>query len=429
MNEQNFASFIKILSGGIIVLLLGGLAGWYFYLHSQVQKTAAVSTGRNLGTAAPTFGAPTGSTQANQALATKSSNSNQQIAGTANYASSTLWEVDKAPVAGMGFVDTLTDEYIYYIERANGYVFSAHPSAHSVLRLTDTLTPKVYNVQFANDGSFVQQALDNGGNVTTFLGSLSASSSVGQSSSTSATRNSSQFRSVDGVFLTPNIRSIAINPTTRSLFYLLGNAHGGVDGFSMQWDGTKKKQVFTSLVGSWNTNVLDDGTIILLESPADGMVGFAYSLKGSGILTPIVRNVPGLTILPKSSSSLVLYGASTGGGLSLFDIATGTPSAIPLATVADKCVWLSGSSEIAYCAVPNTTVSGNFLNGWYKGTVQTSDDWWQIDVATGAIKRVYSPSADNVSIDVENPIIDASGNYITFLNAVDQSLWVLHVSQ
>jgi hypothetical protein len=431
MKNSTLSSFTRIVGGGTAILLLGALAGWYFYLHSQSQQTATVAAGRDLGGATPSFGQPTGSTQANQALATQSFNTNTQGTNSSGSASSTLWEVDPAAVAGMGFVDTPTDEYVYYMERANGYVFSAHPSAHTVTRLTNTLTPKVYQVQFANDGSFVERAIDSGGNVTTFLGGLSASVSTSSTSSANSSSDSQtgSFQSVIGTFLTPNIKSIVLNPSTRAVFYLIADPLGGVDGISMQWNGTKKSNVFTSLIGSWNPKMLDNGTIVLLESPADGMLGYAYTLSSNGSLTPLVRNIPGLTILPKPSSSLLLYGASSLNHLSLFGVATGTPQSIPLTTIADKCVWLPGKSEIAYCAVPNGSPTGNFLDDWYKGILHTSDDWWEIDLSTGASQRVYSPSADNISVDVENPMIDASGNYITFINAIDQSLWVMRVAQ
>ena len=32
-------------------------------------------------------------------------------------------------------------------------------------------------------------------------------------------------------------------------------------------------------------------------------------------------------------------------------------------------------------AVPNGTVPQDFLDNWYKGTVDTSDDWWEIDLS------------------------------------------------
>ena len=418
-----------------MVLMLGALAGWYFYLHSQESNAAAVNTARGLGTAAPTFEGAAGSTQANQAIAT-------QAFGTNSYSppgtsTSQLWEADKAAVAGMGFVTTETDEHLYYVERANGYVFAAHPSDHTVARLTDTLMPKIYAALFADDGSVIERSIDSAGNVTTFLGAVTTSGSASSSASTNVARALAAQASttagapgrLSGSYLGPGIQAIAIDPATRALFYLVADPHGGVDGITMQWDGSKKKQLFTSTVGSWQPSMLRDGTMSILESPADGIPGYAYSVSAAGALTPLVRDVAGLTLLSKTSSALLLYGQSSGAGLSLFGLATSTPELLPLVTVADKCVWLPGPSEVAYCAVPATAPGANFLDTWYRGEVNTSDDWWEVDLSNDTAKRIYSPSADNVSLDVENPIIDASGNYIAFENATDQSLWVLHVAQ
>jgi hypothetical protein len=434
MKNFKIPTVVRLIIGGILVLLLGGLAGWYYYLHSQEQTTAANTAASGLGGATPSFNGTTGSTQADQAIATQSFGTGAVTSsGSSGTSTQELWEADKAAVAGMGFVTTQTDEHLYYVERANGYVFSAHPSSASTERLTDTLMPKIYQALFAGDGSVIERSIDQGGNVTTFLGTISTSTAIASSSS-NVSRAIAQEASVTpaalvGSYLAPDIQEIAMDPLTRELFYLVVDPKGGIDGITQLWDGTKKSHVFTSIVGSWRPMIGNDGVLSLLESPADGMPGYAYKVSTSGVLTPLVRNVPGLTVLSKASSALLLYGSSSGVSLSLFASATGTPRLLPLATVADKCVWLPGSSEIAYCAVPTALAPANFLDAWYKGSAHTSDDWWAIDLSLGTAKRIYSPSADNVSLDVEDPTIDASGNYIAFINATDQSLWVLHVAQ
>ncbi len=429
---------VRLIIGGLIVLMLGGLFGWYFYLHSQEAATNATDAARGLGVPAPSFEGSSGSTQADQSIATQGfgTGAESSLAATS---SSELWEVDRTPVAGMGFVTTETDEYLYYVERGNGYVFEAHPSNETVARLTDTLLPKIYEAQFADDGSVIERSIDQSGEVTTFLGVISTSTDASSSvASTNAGRATAQTDagstsgmpgSLIGTYLPPGIQAIALDRVSREIFYLEADPRGGVDGITEAWNGSKKSQVFSSIVGSWRPSILDDGTIVLLESPADGMPGYAYTLGASGALKPLVRDVPGLTVLPKASSSFVLYGSSSESGLALFADATGTPELLSVATVADKCVWLPGNSEIAYCAVPNGTVPRDFLDNWYRGTANTSDDWWEIDLSLGTAQRIYSPSVDNVSLDVEDPTIDASGNYIAFINASDQSLWVLRVAQ
>jgi hypothetical protein len=424
---MNISTSLRIVLGGIIVLILGGLAGWYFYLHMQESTITSTDAAAGLNTPAPSFGGTSGSTQSNQAIATQAfGSSNVTSAGTS---SSALWEVDPAAVAGMGFVTSESSEYLYYVERGNGYVFAGHPSDETSVRLTDTLMPKIYQALFADDGSVIERSIDSSGNVTTFLGTISTSTASSSTPMGSTTSSPSAPAALTGVYLPAGIRSVAINRSTKALFYLTADPKGGVDGTSVAWNGTKQKQIFSSAIGSWRPSILDDGTIVLLESPADGVPGYAYTLSAAGTLSPLVRNIAGLTILPKTSSPLLLYGSSAGSTLSLYGVASSSPQLLSIATVADKCVWLPGPSEVAYCAVPTSQTANDFLDTWYQGATHTSDDWWEIDLSNGSATRIYSPSANNVSLDVEDPTIDPSGNYIAFINANNQSLWVLRVAQ
>ena len=145
---------------------------------------------------------------------------------------------------------------------------------------------------------------------------------------------------------------------------------------------------------------------------------------------PILRAVPGLTILPKESSSALLWGRSVAGALTLFArvSASATAIEIPLRTIADKCVWSPSATATAYCAVPQGVVSQNFLDEWYRGAAHSSDSIWRVDVGAGSAELVYTPDT-GVVIDVMSPVIDRGGNYISFINATDRSLWLLRLSQ
>lgn len=420
-------AYTYLILGGFIVLVLGGLTGWYFYLHTQNQAIETESAASGANSAAPSFGQPTGSTQTNQAIATQSYDQNQANASAAS--SSALWEIDRAPVAGMGFVITGQTEDIYYVERANGYIFDAQPDERSITRLTDTLMPKIYRAEIARNGSLLEQSIDAGGDIATFLGIIASSTNDTGTTSLNNSNMSHPLLSVTGNYIDPNIRALAFDPSTRAIFYTLDDADGGVDGFSMQWGSAKKKQVFTSPLRSWIPMLTSNDTIVLTLAPADGVPGFAYSLRSDGTLNPLVRNIPGLTFLPYGSGSSYIFGASSGSGLVLNAAATSSTYTLSIATTADKCVWMPGESLIAYCAVPNSAVTGDYLDARAKGFDHTSDDWWRVDLMAGQATRIYSPSADNASIDVEHPIIDPSGTYIIFRNATDQSLWLLRVAQ
>lgn len=422
---ENTRSIFTYISIAIIVLALGGLAGWYFFLSNKSNSTNATDTARGLGTATPSFEGTTGSNESNTLAANSWTGTGD---GTANVSSNQLWEVEKTPVAGFGFVTVGTTstsvlQHLYYTERSNGYIESADLTTRSSVRITNDLHPKVYEALFTTDGSVIQRAINDTGAISTFAGTVKTTVASGTTSV-----------ALDGFFFPQNIFELSVNPIAKTVFFLThagtpGNT--GSVGITTQWDGSKQKQIFSSLVGSWHSQFLPDGRIILTESPSDNLAGYAYQLNSDGTLTDIERNIPGLTVSLDPSSKALIYGQSSQGTLSTYvqtaPNATTTP--LSIATIADKCVWLPGKGETAYCAVPKSLATSTFLNDWYRGAVHTSDVWWQINAITGEVSQVYSPSSsDGVALDVQNPQMDSTGTYIAFTNANDESLWVLKIT-
>lgn len=418
---QKFTKILSYIAIGIFVLGLGGLAGWYFFTSQKGTSAKGTTSGFGAGNPTPTFQGSTGSTQANILATTNWTNGGNSGS---SVASTQLWEVDTTPVAGFGFVANGTSTpLLYYTERANGYVESTNLSTRSSVRVTKDLRPKIYTALFSNDGSVVLRSISDKGVITTSAGTIKT-----------ITTASSTNTSLDVASFPDNITGVAVNPATRSIFYLAyaNTTNGGTVGITAQWDGTKQKQVFSSLVNSWRPLYLSDGRIFLTESAADDLPGYAFQLNTDGSLTDIIRGVPGLTISPDPSSKAFIYGQSAAGELSLFvqTAPNATSSPLALATIADKCVWAPGKSETVYCAVPKFIDTKTFINDWYRGQTHTNDIWWQINAVTGGISQVYSPSAsDGVTLDVENPQIDSTGTYIAFTNAADESLWVLKITK
>ena len=403
----------------VIVVILGGFVGWYFFLHVPQTNTEAIDTARGLGLPKGSFTG--GSTQKNIGTIV---GSGPEDVSTSTAPKSPLWHVDTTPVAGMGFVKHATSTALHYVERANGFVFMANPAPRSVTRITETLMPKIYEAFISSDGAVIERSLNDAGAITTFMATVGAT--------TSKASTSTEQNMLLGTYIEKDILQIAPSPTARSIFYIVRNAAGGVDGMTAQWNGSKAKKIFSSTITHWLPQWLSDGRLIITESPADDLPGYGYRVGDDGSMTLLVGNVPGLSLLPRASSKALVYSSSSGGMLTLFTqgAASSTPTALDLHTIADKCVWYEGRSLIAYCAVPSSPTSGTFLNDWYRGAVHTTDEWWKIDIQNGAIMQIYSPKkSDGVNTDVERPIIDPSGNYIAFINASDKSLWMLKIPQ
>jgi hypothetical protein len=412
MNSTTAWRLARWIVAFLIVAIVGALLGWYTFLRGSTNATNAVATARGLGANVPAFSGTTGSTQQNIA-ATVQGESAPSANASSTYSGKHLWEVSNTPVAGADFNGTTT---LQYVAQATGYVFTADPKSHGVVRLTNTLRPKVYDAYVAPGGYVVERSIESTGEVTAFVARVASS-----------TATSTVDGALSGTYLNGHIDALAVNPATHMLLYTLQQGDGSAYGMLSDWSTTKQKRLFETPLTQWRLWYLPDGSIVVAQKPADGYEGYAYRVDGkTGAFAPLVSG-EGLTVLPRASSTAMLFGTSSGGVLALFAQASAksSASALPLTTVADKCVWAPGTALVAYCAVPSSVVSNTFLDDWYRGTLHTTDTWWTVNALTGSSTPLFATTSSDPQLDVKNPVIDPTGSYIAFENASDGTLWLL----
>lgn len=406
----NTARIARWVVGLIIVAVVGALLGWYYFLRSTADQTASLAASRGLQDGAPAFTGTTGSTNAN-IVQSMQAQGNAGFAASSTFSTKDVWEVSSTPIAGASFSATGA---LIYVERSTGYVFSADPATHSIVRLTNTLRPKVYQAFIASQGRIIERTIAADGSVVNFIGQIAAPSATSSESS------------LLGTNLEGQVESFAVNAAGGAYVYALAQPRGGIVGITSNWSGTKQQRVFTSPLTGWNMWYLSDGRIVLSQKAADGVAGYAYEVGKNGSFSQIAQGL-GLTVLPRASSTALLIGTSAGNGaLALTALASAktAPTALAIATPADKCAWAPGTSLVAYCAVPGGNVSGTFLDDWYRGAVHTSDSWWKIDVLSGSSTPL---SIIGPSHDVLGPVIDPTGTHIAYENASDGTLWLLTI--
>ena len=442
----------------MVAVILVGLSGWYFLLRGRTQNVNQADAGRGIGQNTPeasvngstfdntsgggggggsadagqgnalppepgvtyTGSQPAGNTRGvNLPLGMDMNGSISSASGTpgSKFKTPRLWHLAKLPVAGFGFVTSATSTpKIYYVERSTGYLFYVDAGTGGITRISNTLLPKTYEALISLDGSAILRGLDAAGNVTTFAASSSRPSGNGTP------------QSLKGGLLDRDISAITAQQGSRSIFFIQDLSDKSV-GYTALWDGTKKKQVFSSALGEWRVFYLADGELDVAQKPDDGIPGYAYRIETNGRLTPRARNIPGLTILPKTNSPALLYGSSDGLTVTMFARPSENvpPISLSIKTAADKCVW-SSKALFAYCAVPGSITEKNYLHNRYLGVTHSEDTWWKVDAATGTTQLFFSDRAPGeMGVDVQDPVMDPTGNYILFRNAADQSLWLLRI--
>jgi hypothetical protein len=409
---------IRYILIGLIVIMLSALAGWYFFLKGENANIQEENIGRGAGLPQP-LAETAGSTYEN-IVSSFSTLVGGSVESKENK-SARLAHVGKSPVAGYGFVGGGSSERLRFVERGSGYIFAVSPETAALERLTNTLVPRTYEAIVTGD-RIIMRGLDDRENIVTVGGELTMSTSTqGEPAALK------QRRLVD------NIRSIALGPAGKEIFYILDSLQGAV-GIRASWDEKTQKKIFSSAVLNWQLDFLPDGRIIVTENASEAAAGHAYLVKENS-LQPLVKNVQGLTFLPHPRTAAYLYGTS---GLFLYARPTTSSSEIllPVRTIADKCVWAPSFAKategkpatlIAYCAVPQQLPPANFLDSWYRGEAHTSDSWWKVDVSANTAEQLYSSA--NATLDVEQPVIDDDGEYIAFTNAIDKTLWLLRIEE
>ena len=451
MDTQKITRYVLLT---LLLVILFALAWWYFMLHKQTSDVASSDAARGFGEASPQA-SQAGSSHDNGAAlvpggATKDEtvvlgNPGLTLLGTQNqgagqgvnielprvgdwttssssapagpkFKTPRVWHVEKMPVAGFGFVKSAsTTAKLLLVERATGYVFSADAATGELARISNTLVPKVYDAFVAADGATILRSLDIADQPITFAATSTKTAKDGVP------------EPLVGAALDRNIESLTTQPGSRTIFFT-EEVNGLTAGYTAAWDGTKKKQVFSSSVGSWRLYFLSDGQLVVAQKAEDAVPGYAYKIDRAGILVPLARAVPGLTILPHTVSPTLVYSTSDGTSLALYSSkADGSaPVQLPVRTVADKCVW--GKGTILYCAAPVSSPGENYLRKWYTGALHTQDSWWKIDAASGVGELFLSNIPGATGADVQNPVMDPSGGFIAFRDARDQSLWLLRIA-
>lgn len=433
MRTINYERIFTYIGIAAIILLLFGLGGWYLFLRNERAAVEGESAARGFAIGIPSFLGSRGSTAAN----TSGISASPEVIGDTGSAFSRLlgfgqpaaleaevtpqagvrneetraprfWRVTAAPVAGAAF--SATSSRLRYVERASGHVFEADPFTGSVTRLTNTLTPRVYEAFLGGGSSVVLRTIESGSAVT-FGGQTSTTTQNGLSE-LNVSNLGKAIKDIASYATTPEILMIAMTGETSHLI-------------RSRVDGSAPKQLLTLPGGDFRIQLAGDN-IVLTERAASGVPGNAY--RAVSALTPLVTNVPGLTARVQAKTENLLYSSDDGTQLRLYaKLSKASPNEISLATLAEKCAWAPAGTT-AYCAAPQGVLPKQFLDNWYRGETHTSDVWYTVDTAAAKVATLFRIDS-SYAMDVENPTVDPTGKYIAFQNARDKSLWVLRIAE
>jgi hypothetical protein len=398
-----------------IVLLLGIGVGIYFgFLQGNAKLSGAPGTSfPDSGKAAPDTSAGTPSTQE---LGVAAPNAGTDIAPH-------LVRVSDRPVA-LGFatvfvppqkIGTSTasttatysdpDVRVEYVERESGNIYAYQAHGRTLTRLTNKTLPGIEYVSWLSDGSLAYAQF------------LSKTGSTEQVSTYALPANGS-----DGYFLNANLAQV-LTRATSTLVTLLSTTDGSSASASSP-SGTGLHTLFSSPLASLVLGFSGTNYVATTKGSAHAD-GYAFQVDGkTGAFTRILGPLPGLATLPSPNGHYLLYTYNADGhmALAVLDMTTHIATRLPLATLAQKCVWTEDSSAV-YCGVP-TSMTGTLPDEWYQGATSFSDRIWKIDMTGRVATLIIDPKrAANVDVDAVGLSLDRMNDVLVFENRNDGLLY------
>lgn len=398
-----------IITAIVIVLAgLGVVAYFYFF-----QGTAGITTAPSPTTSAnlPVAGQgtpPAGETAAPGEAPTATS----EAPGVATPVTARLVKISAGPVVPGEVVvsraanaSSSPEATVSFVERQSGNVFTYSTLTQTLVRTSNKTIPGIQSAQWSPNAS------------TTFVRYLS-----GDDFSTINTY-ALPANGATGFFLPQNLAGIDVS--SAGILTLASGVNGSSVSVARP-DGTHSSEVFTTPLSSVHASFAGKNQYLVYTKPSSTLDGDAFLVDSTGNFSRIAGPLPGLVARASPSGKWVLvsYVLNNIMRMELIETATGNVLPLPVATIADKCVWASNDASV-YCGVPmNPSAAFNYPDDWYQGAVHFSDRIWKVDTAGRYAQLVLDFTAETkVSLDVESPAIDALRTALVFVNKNDGSLW------
>lgn len=293
---------------------------------------------------------------------------------------------------------TTPDVEVRFIDRTSGNVYSYLAKARTLTRISNKTLPGIQIASWTADGSRAYAQ---------FLASTNGEEHV----STYALNANSG----DGYLLQNDLAQVQVAGSS-TLFTLFTGSTGSV-GTIAQADGSNQKTLFSSVLSSITVHPTS-GDLFATNKPSADLDGYAFDIsRKTGAFSRILGPFPGLSILPSPDGKNLIYSYTSGGVyyLRLYNVASHASTALPLATLAEKCAWAANGQSV-YCAVP-TNLAGNLPDDWYQGAVTFTDRIWHIDLSQRIATLVLDPNQiGKVQVDAVALTLDPSESVLVFMD-------------
>ena len=408
----------------IILIILAGVVGWYFYSKSKAVVTGQDSSFKSFFP----FGNNTSDTNPDGTL--QQNNTDSTPPSIVNQPNSPFKQLTSHTVAGYSIFNTTTkvttpgstpkskptvenvvDHILRYVSRNSGYVYEIINSGIPI-QVSNIYAANIYEASFADGGktAILRFLRDDAKTIATYSVPVPDKNLDG-------TRTQK-----DGSYLPDGISSLAISPDGTTLARLTLDGNISVLS-STSSTNTSRKELLKNPFHEWLI-LWGSQKDVYLQTKASGTVdGFLYKVDTTNRrLSRVLGNIKGLTSSISPKGTYILYSESDSKGFitKILTTKTGIVRTVGNSILPEKCAWLKNEDLI--CAGGGNPPDGVYPDVWYAGTTTLSDQIFRIYTATNIFDVLYTPSG-NGSFDMTNLQIDEDLGLLYFIDKQDGILW------
>jgi|GEM_PF-4325275 len=230
---------------------------------------------------------------------------------------------------------------------------------------------------------------------------------------------------LSGDFIDDDMAQFAYRPDTDAFFGLIEN-EAATRGYVYQSSSLDRNEIYNLDFSDWLVE-WPSAQYVTLTSKASGVAqGHLFTLDATtGDLTKIVGDVRGFTTLPNGDVTRALYSRTTsndGFEFGVLDMVRREFGSLGVTTFPEKCTWASDHVTV-YCAVPEFIPANLYPDRWYQEQVSFTDDLWEINTQTGAIRVIENFNAYNLVPEIEKLMLDPSEQVLFFIDKNTGYIW------
>src|SRR3989344_2263410 len=401
-----------IIVATVVVLVGAGVAGYFYFFNNTAEVVVAPVDDTNLPVADGATQIPTEVGEDSGATTNTDIPSSTRVTAKLEKKREGCVVIGEDVIRKKTTASSSAEVSVSYIERRSGNVYSYSVTTGTNTRTSNKTLLGIQSAVWLPNASTAFVRYLSGENLSTI-----------NSYALRADGSEAAPAGGQGFFLPQNLSDIAVSST--SIITLSSGVNGSISSIS-RTDGTQIKEIFTTPLSSLRISFAGKNQYLAYTKPSARLSGNAFIVDSSGRFSRVAGPLNGLVALSSPSGKWVIVSYINGGAMqmNLVNTITGESIPLPVATIADKCVWTADDSAV-YCGVPvSPSPNFNYPDDWYQCAVSFSDRIWKIDVSGRYAQFVLDFSKeDKGDLDAESLAIDPLTTTLVFVNKKDGSLW------